>query len=90
MEDDMGIGEKELYGLGTGLKGIGDGVIPMGLIMFMVGEPEVPNMGTGDEAPIIETGDGEDRGEVLLLAIFVGVGLLTFLILPCLKFCSLD
>ncbi len=46
-------------------------------------------IGTGeDDAPTMETGDGDERGELDRFPKYVGVGLLTFLMRPCRKFCS--
>jgi hypothetical protein len=76
-DDDIGIGEKELVGyedaIGTGLNEIGEGLIPSlptvrGDVetMLIPGEGEAP-IGMGEAAPSMDTGEGDDRGDVLLL-----------------------
>ena len=97
---DIGIGEKvPVIGIGEGvIPTLGEG----DAITFGDGEvaSAATNMskkrrmyiiipGDGDCANI-ETGEGEERGEPLLRTpVFVGVGLRTFLIRPCLRFCSI-
>jgi len=76
----------------TGLIAIGDGLSVRGEEGdSMDGDIADPVIGTGEEdAPTMETGDGDERGELDRFPKFVGVGLLTFLMRPCRKFCSLD
>ncbi len=61
------------------------------VVNMELGEGDGTLIGEGDGDDIIDTGDGEDLGDPLFLDVCpVGVGLLTFLILPCLKFCSIE
>jgi hypothetical protein len=99
---DIGIGENVPdIGIGEGVNPtlpigegdaitFGEGEVAIAAVLIRVGNCRFFVPGEGDCASI-DTGEGEERGELLLRTpVFVGVGLRTFLMRPCLKFCSRD